>query len=73
MQGGGQGAHETWVRIVAAHAGPSRARMCQTVREGEAEELTKLVVQWPPLCTKRDMMMIMMRESWIILMKSARV
>ena len=47
--------------------------MCQTVREEEAEELTKLVVEWPPLCTNRDMMMIMMRESWIILMKSARV
>ena len=72
MQGGGQGAHETWVRIVAAHAGPSRARMCQTVRE-EAEELMKLVVEWPPLCTKGDIMMIMMRESWVILMKSARV
>jgi hypothetical protein len=46
--------------------------MCQTVRE-EAEELMKLVVEWPPLCTKGDIMMIMMRESWVILMKSARV
>ena len=70
--GGGACKAADRVRMLAAHAGHSRARMCQTVR-GEAEELMKLVVEWPPLCAKRDMMMIMMRESWIILMKSARV